>query len=204
MTNKYDPQTYWEERAKKGRRNSLFTTVMIFKATDRENATLDRIQKKLMRRIVDKLDLIDRSVLEYGCGVGRWYPFFSQRGAHWHGIDISETMIALAHQYFEDIDAQLHTTMELPFDDESFDLVYTVTVIHHNPYEAQTKIITELVRTLRKGGHCILFEDLPEKRKGRQHVSQTSRKLDRTRPGHRLNLSTALFGLFFYFSDYWL
>lgn len=163
MSNKYEPQTYWEERAKTGGKTNFLRPVMILEATDRENATLDRLQKIMMRQIVDKLDLVNRTVFEYGCGVGRWYPFFSQRGAHWCGIDISETMIALAHQYYGDIDAQILTSTTLPFDDESFDLVYTVTVIHHNPYETQAKMASELERILRKNGHCLLFEGLPQR-----------------------------------------
>jgi len=48
----------------------------------------------------------------------------------------------------------------IPYPDKSFDIVYSVTVIHHNPHDVQERIISEMSRVLKDDGHLILFEDL--------------------------------------------
>ncbi len=100
-----------------------------------------------------------RDVLEVGCGIATDGARFARAGARYTGVDRSATAISLARQRFEIdrlegrfVEAALHS---LPFEDESFDLVYSHGVIHHSP--ATERAVDEFHRVLRPGGTAIVM-----------------------------------------------
>lgn len=101
----------------------------------------------------------DCDVLEAGCGIATDGIRFARAGARYTGVDFSPAAIDLARRRFEleGRDAQLlsATVTELPFADESFDLVYSNGVIHHLP-ETQ-RVVDEIRRVLRPGGKAIVM-----------------------------------------------
>jgi ubiquinone/menaquinone biosynthesis C-methylase UbiE len=161
-TGEYDPEKYWSARARtiKG---SCFSAVCVFGATEDENNSAHRVQHSVLHRALKNLDLKGKEVLEYGCGVGRWIPYFKRCGSIWHGIDISNDMLSMAKKVYKDVDLKKIIDNKIPYPDRSMDFVYSINVIHHNPYDAQDNIVSEMVRVLRKSGHLLLFEDLGEK-----------------------------------------
>ncbi len=46
-----------------------------------------------------------------------------------------------------------------PYEDESFDLVFSVTVMHHNPTPAKRILLSEMWRVTRPGGRLMFLED---------------------------------------------
>ncbi len=99
----------------------------------------------------------DRDVLETGCGIATDGIQFARAGAHYTGLDMSPSALALASHRF-DLDGQEGRFVEgsvtaLPFEDESFDFVYSHGVIHHVP-DTQ-KAIHEFHRVLRPGGRML-------------------------------------------------
>jgi SAM-dependent methyltransferase len=99
----------------------------------------------------------DRDVLEAGCGIGTDAAQFVRSGARYTGIDFSPTALDLAGRRPELRDARLvqGSVVELPFPDDSFDLVYSNGVIHHLPQTSQA--IAEFHRVLRPGGTAIVM-----------------------------------------------
>jgi len=100
-----------------------------------------------------------RDVLEIGGGMGTDLAQFARYGARVTDVDLSSGHLTLAKENFAvrglrgrfiQRDAE-----SLPFDDHTFDLVYSNGVLHHTP---NTKAaIEEIVRVLRPGGRVIVM-----------------------------------------------
>jgi SAM-dependent methyltransferase len=62
-------------------------------------------------------------VLDVGCGVGAFLRLVADAGAAPHGIDASDALIMLAHERLPEADLRVGEMAELPWEDDSFDLV---------------------------------------------------------------------------------
>lgn len=101
----------------------------------------------------------DRDVLEIGVGAGTDFMQWVRSGARATGIDLTEAGIALARERLalEGLTAELRVgdAESLPFDDDSFDIVYSYGVLHHTPDTRKT--LAEVHRVLRPGGVALLM-----------------------------------------------
>ncbi|NOQ55751.1 MAG: methyltransferase domain-containing protein [Nanohaloarchaea archaeon] len=97
-----------------------------------------------------------KKVLEVGCSVGTDLSQFAKHGAIVTGIDLTPEGIRLAKERFKTMGLKgtLKTAdaENLPFDDNSFDIVYSFGVLHHTPNTQKT--IDEVYRVLKKGGEA--------------------------------------------------
>ena len=95
-----------------------------------------------------------KRVLEIGVGLGADHQKFAEAGAILNGIDLTHRAINFTRKRFEifglESDLMVHDSESLPFEDGSFDLVYSWGVLHHTP-DTQ-KAINECYRVLKKGG----------------------------------------------------
>jgi SAM-dependent methyltransferase len=62
-------------------------------------------------------------VLDIGCGVGAFLRLVDQRGGEPHGIDASDSLISFARTRLPDADLRVGEMEQLPWPDDSFDLV---------------------------------------------------------------------------------
>lgn len=101
----------------------------------------------------------DRDVLECGCGIATDGINFARSDARYTGMDFSTTALELARHRFEQEGRRGRfvqgSITELPFPDESLDLVYSNGVIHHLP--ETERVVGELYRVLRPGGRAIVM-----------------------------------------------
>lgn len=93
-------------------------------------------------------------VLEIGVGLGADHEAYARAGANLYGIDLTPRSIEivrtrLALQSLQS-DLRVGDAESLPFDDDSFDLVYSWGVIHHTPDTAAAA--REILRVLKPGG----------------------------------------------------
>ena len=100
-------------------------------------------------------------VMDHGFGHANNLGFLVSRGYDCAGCEISEHFINKAQKHFETIgkpvDLRPVRGLEIPFDDESFDVVVSWNVIHYNgTWAAVLKIISELRRVLKPGGLLLL------------------------------------------------
>lgn len=100
-----------------------------------------------------------KRVLDVGCGNGYVLSKYSLEGAEAHGVDITPTGIELCRRRF-DLSGLKGSFLEadaegLPFDNETFDCVCSMGVLHHIPNTE--KGIAELRRVLKKGGRLIVM-----------------------------------------------
>jgi ubiquinone/menaquinone biosynthesis C-methylase UbiE len=91
-------------------------------------------------------------VLELGCGTGLILGRVSQIARSAEGIDLSEGMIDKARE--RGLNVRVGSVTDLPYDDASFDMVYSFKVLAHVPDIA--KAISEAARVTRPGGTMIL------------------------------------------------
>lgn len=97
-----------------------------------------------------------KDVLEVGVGLGTDFVRFVRAGAVATGIDLTEAAVDAVRRRLEleGLDARLLVAdaEALPFDDASFDLVYSYGVLHHTPDTQQA--LREIRRVLRPGGEA--------------------------------------------------
>lgn len=95
-----------------------------------------------------------KRVLEVGCGMGGMAAMWAQAGAHVTAVDLNPVAVAQTRRRFAlfDLpgDVRQADGRELPFDEASFDYVYSWGVLHHSPDLDAS--IGQLLRTLRPGG----------------------------------------------------
>ncbi len=100
-----------------------------------------------------------RDVLEVGCGIGTDGARFARAGARYTGVDPTATALELARRRFEleGLDGRLLSAAatDLPFENKSFDLVYSHGVIHH--IDSTAEAVEEFRRVLRPGGTALVM-----------------------------------------------
>ncbi len=112
-----------------------------------------------IRKIVDFPRWAGSRVLEVGCGVATDGLQFARARAKYTGLDSSERALDLARRRFEFEDAAgefvAGSATNLPFDDETFDLVYSHGVLHHIP--ETRKAVAEMHRVLKPSGTALVM-----------------------------------------------
>lgn len=108
---------------------------------------------------VDFDSLAERDVLEVGCGSGIAVQLFAEAGANVTAADLTPWAVETTRARL-DAFALPGTVLEadaeaLPFEDGSFDLVFSWGVIHHT--SDMQRALDELVRVCRPGGTLILM-----------------------------------------------
>jgi SAM-dependent methyltransferase len=99
---------------------------------------------------------VGRRVLEIGVGLGTDFVQFARAGADVSGVDLTDAAVAavqarLAQEGLSG-DVRVADAEQLPFDDATFDLVYSYGVLHHTP--STSKAIAEVRRVLRRDGEA--------------------------------------------------
>ena len=95
-----------------------------------------------------------RKVLEVGCGIAVDGRFLSENGVDYQAVDLSLQSLKLADEHFHQNDLRRRfanaDATRLPFQDGTFDVVFSIGVLHHVP-DTQAAC-REVARVLRPGG----------------------------------------------------
>lgn len=95
-----------------------------------------------------------KRVLEVGVGAGTDFVNWVRQGAIATGVDVTEQGVALTRERLAleglEADVRVADAEALPFDDESFDIVYSYGVLHHSPNTVRA--VQEVHRVLKRGG----------------------------------------------------
>jgi SAM-dependent methyltransferase len=108
-----------------------------------------------IRRYIDP-EFTPRTVMDFGCGVGRLLLSFAKIAEVVTGLDVSPSMLQEARLNCDQ--HQLQNVRLFPSDDalstlaDSFDLIHSCIVFQHIPVERGRAILAKLLRHLRPGG----------------------------------------------------
>lgn len=146
-------QSHWEQEPCNTRYSSAPDRLQFFKELERirygeEPDILKLAQFESARGL---------RVLEIGVGAGVDFCMWVRHGARAVGVDLTDRGLSLTREYLE-LEGHSPTSFlllradaeRLPFEDESFDVVYAYGVLHHTPDTLGA--FREAYRVLRKGG----------------------------------------------------
>lgn len=93
------------------------------------------------------------AVLDAGCGPGRDANILKEQGLRVTGLDLSAGLIKVARKKYPEVDFVEGNLLSLPFEDESFDGVWSNTSLLHLETVEDVKLaLGEMSRVLRPGG----------------------------------------------------
>lgn len=104
------------------------------------------------------------NLLEFGCGVGREILQFTRHfpNPRYFACDIDQGCIDFIKQSYTQVNAYRNDFIPpLLYDDEQFEMVYSVSVFSHLPPEDHAAWLKEFARILTPGGFCFLTVEGP-------------------------------------------
>ncbi|MEE9127406.1 MAG: class I SAM-dependent methyltransferase, partial [Planctomycetota bacterium] len=115
------------------------------------------LQKAFNRLFPDKVPVL----LDVGCGTCFYFPLLSQHAETLLGVDVCIPMLDMAQDLIkkkglDNCQIRESSAMNLPFDDESIDVVHSWDFLHHVP--DVSKALSEITRVLKPGGRYIAVE----------------------------------------------
>ena len=119
-----------------------------------ENKPYTDYPKQLAKYIFDNYNMKDKnSMLEIGCGRGEMLQNFKELGLDVKGIDLSPE----APKFNKNIEIKVGNVEDdlLPYEDESFDIVYSKSVLEHLYYPE--RYIKEAYRVLKPNGLILVL-----------------------------------------------
>jgi len=161
----HSSSTYWNERFRLyGESRGTYKAICSYGMPYLYNRYIDIVQKKALGSALNALQLEGKSVLDIGCGSGRWCRILAEKGAYVTGVDISEQAIALARRATmnDKIRFLVSSIADLELPHHSFDVITCVTVLQHvvdpDELERSLSIIKQL---LKPHGNVVIMEVAP-------------------------------------------
>lgn len=109
--------------------------------------------------LIPYAELNGKDVLEIGSGTGVHARLLAAAGARLSAVDLTPTAVELTRRRLElaglSGDVREADAEHLPYDDASFDFVWSWGVIHHS--EHTDRVVDEIARVLRPGGRLSLM-----------------------------------------------
>ena len=151
---------WWYQRISKAH-NKVDFRFMNYGFVDENSPILDpedepyRLFIQLYHMNIRDVDLSNKQVLEVGSGRGGGASWIakSENPSSLIGVDFSEEAVSLCNEWYEqkNLSFLVGNAQDLPFDDDSIDIVYNVESSHC--YGDMNKFVSEVFRVLRKGGY---------------------------------------------------
>lgn len=115
----------------------------------------------------EKIEYQGKSILDVGFGNGNNIMFFASLGMKVSGVEIHQDICDSANKKFSrigiEVDLQVGTNQDLPFDDNTFDLLVSWNVLHYEGNEEGIKAgIKEYARLLKPNGRLYLSTTGPK------------------------------------------
>jgi SAM-dependent methyltransferase len=99
--------------------------------------------------------------LDVGCGVGNYHSLLRGNFAELVGVDVSPECVDAASKRNDGGRYDTYDGEHLPYEDNAFDVAFTICVLHHVPPGQWPGFTAEIHRIIRPGGLAIIFEHNP-------------------------------------------
>jgi len=117
---------------------------------------VDTLEKNAIFSLADVKD--GEEALDVGCGTGNYSLELARRGARVQGIDPSNNMLEIARRKAQEqglpVEFRHGFVEDLPFADQTFDIITCVTVLEFTASPAQA--VAEMARLLKPGGRLVV------------------------------------------------
>jgi SAM-dependent methyltransferase len=128
--------------------NDIFTKAG--KVFNNPHPEMERIAKIFLQKDFNK-------ILDLGCGSGRHLIYYSKLGFDIYGLDSSPKALEISREWLKsegkNCDLKLHRIEEkFPYEDQYFDAIISIQVIHHNLLKDILSTIKEMERVLKPSG----------------------------------------------------
>ncbi len=102
-------------------------------------------------------DIRGRLVLDAGVGAGRYAEVMARWGAEVVGVDLTRAVDAAAEnlRHWDNVHLIQADIFALPFRDDTFDVAYSIGVLHHTPDTAAA--FRRVAATVKKGGQLAIY-----------------------------------------------
>ncbi len=120
--------------------------------------------KKFRKKIVDAVEVKDSyTILDVGCGTGAFLEILRNRYPKVSaiGIDPDEQALSIASkrlQAYPNVTFINSFAESLPFENDTFDTVYSTLAFHHLPTEIKKKAVEEIYRVLKPRGKLVIVD----------------------------------------------
>ena len=96
------------------------------------------------------------SVLDLGCGNGRFYPLVLQKGADYLGLDTSSRLLSEAKKMYPQGKFAAGDVLDLKIKDK-FDAVFLIAVLHHIPSrDLRQEALCNVAKAIKAGGLALI------------------------------------------------
>lgn len=118
---------------------------------------IEKIGDEYFDILPDELVHHSTIALDVGCGTGRWTKYLCKKVGFVEAMDPSKAVIAASEllKDEENIRITQGEVSNIPFKDGSFDLVFSLGVLHHIPDTSQA--IKDCVKKIKNGGFFIVY-----------------------------------------------
>lgn len=131
---------------------------------------------KILFDAIDSVGVIDKSVLDLGCGDGRHSQLIKEMGAsNVLGVDVNEKMIELAREnnkYPDGVSFTVADGKKIPVSDACVDVVVSNFVIHY--FENSAEVFCEISRVLKIDGFFVGIFNIAEVDEGYEYLYNKS------------------------------
>lgn len=115
-----------------------------------------------MQAMIERVSGDDRRILDVGCGGGQDLAYWLERGwpaERLAGVDLVARRVEQARQHAPGVDVRVTSGSDLPFPDDSFDVVTAVTVFSSilEP-DVRRRVFGELQRVVRPSGSVLVYD----------------------------------------------
>jgi ubiquinone/menaquinone biosynthesis C-methylase UbiE len=159
----YNPREYWPARLKK--EGALYvSTRNSKKVNDHQWGVF------VQSLLVAMQDTEPGSILDFGCGVGRFVETALTRATQYTGVDINEAAFQHAPQVAKASFVGLPED-KIPFENDTFDSAMSLTVLQHIVDPDQFSLWTsEINRVVKTGGYFYIIDDADQRAKMGMHM----------------------------------
>ncbi|MDO8436335.1 MAG: methyltransferase domain-containing protein [bacterium] len=143
--------------------NKQYAEILLLKTREDYNLISDEFSRTRQRLwseikfLFDNYIAVGEKILDLGCGNGRFFKWFQEKGADYSGVDNSEKLIKIAKKNNPEGNFLVDDALRLSFPEGCFSKVYGIAIFHHIPsVELRLKFLQEAKRILKPNGFLIL------------------------------------------------